>query len=335
MAPGPSHGLDVSSLDPAVQHFCQQGIATSTRKTYQSALNRFASFCSLYNVLTPFPVSESLLCYFSTHLACQKLSPQTIKVYLSAIRHMQITLGLPEPREFSSMPRLRLVQSGIQRTHATQQTETKVRLPITPTILLKLKEHWTPRKADADIVMLWAAASLCFFGFFRSGEITIPSLTSFDASKHLAWGDVAVDNTDNPLILKVHLKVSKTDQLGKGVDVYVGKTNCPLCPVTATLHYMTVRGAAAGPFFILKNRTPLTKSTFTARIREALQALGFPEENFAGHSFRIGAATAAASAGIEDSVIRTMGRWSSSAFLAYIRTPREQLATFSRSLATT
>ena len=248
---------------------------------------------------------------------------------------MQITLGLPEPREFSSMPRLRLVQSGIQRTHATQRTETKVRLPITPTILLKLKEHWTPRKADADIVMLWAAASLCFFGFFRSGEITIPSLTSFDASKHLAWGDVAVDNTDNPLILKVHLKVSKTDQLGKGVDVYVGKTNCPLCPVTATLHYMTVRGAAAGPFFILKNRTPLTKSTFTARIREALQALGFPEENFAGHSFRIGAATAAASAGIEDSVIRTMGRWSSSAFLAYIRTPREQLATFSRSLATT
>ena len=73
-------GLDVKSLDPAIQHFCQQGIAGSTRRTYQSALNRFANFCSLYNVLTPFPVSESLLCYFSTHLACQKLSPQTIKV---------------------------------------------------------------------------------------------------------------------------------------------------------------------------------------------------------------------------------------------------------------
>ena len=125
-------GLDVKSLDPAVKHFCQQGIAGSTRRTYQSALNRFANFCSLYNVLTPFPLSESLLCYFSTHLACQKLSPQTIKVYLSAIRHMQITLGLPEPREFSSMPCVRLVQSGIQRTYASQQTVTKVRLPVTP-----------------------------------------------------------------------------------------------------------------------------------------------------------------------------------------------------------
>ena len=47
-------------------------------------------------------MSESMLCYFSTHLACKKLSSQTIKAYLSAIRHMQITLGLPEPREFST-----------------------------------------------------------------------------------------------------------------------------------------------------------------------------------------------------------------------------------------
>jgi len=77
---------------------------------------------------------------------------------------------------------------------------------------------------------------------------------------------------------------------------------------------------------------PLTKGHFTAKVREALKAVGLPEDNFAGHSFRIGAATAAASVGIEDSVIRTMGRWSSSAFLVYIRTPREHLASFSRYL---
>ena len=144
-----------------------------------------------------------------------------------------------------------------------------------------------------------------------------------------------MDSTDNPHTLKVHLKVSKTDQLGRGVDVYVGKTDCPLCPVTAVMHYIALRGPAAGPFFIFKNGNPLTKSAFTAKIREALRSLGLPKEDFAGHSFRIRAATAAASAGIEDSVIRTMGRWSSSAFLAYIRTPKEQLAAFSRSLAST
>ena len=50
----------------------------------------------------------------------------------------------------------------------------------------------------------------------------------------------------------------------------------------------------------------MTKSAFTARVWEALQILGFPEENFAGHSFCIGAVTTAARAGIKDSVIRTM-----------------------------
>ena len=63
--------------------------------------------------------------------------------------------------------------------------------------------------------------------------------------------------------------------------------------------------------------------------------MGLPESNFAGHSFRIGATTAAANAGIEDSTIQMLGKWSSAAFLSYIRTPREHLARFSRALATT
>jgi len=67
-------------------------------------------------------------------------------------------------------------------------------------------------------------------------------------------------------------------------------------------------------------------------VRNALEAVGLPHAQFAGHSFRIEAATAAAGAGVEDSVIRTLGRWNSSAFLAYIRTPRQQLAQFSRIL---
>jgi len=106
VAAGSSNGLDLRDLDPAVQHFCKQGIATMTRKTYQSALRRFAGFCSRYNVLTPFPVYETLFCYYAAFLATDRLSPQTIKVYLAAICHMQIIMGLPEPREFLSMPRL-------------------------------------------------------------------------------------------------------------------------------------------------------------------------------------------------------------------------------------
>ena len=64
--------------------------------------------------------------------------------------------------------------------------------------------------------MLWAAVCRCFFGFFCSGEITIPSLGVFDPRVHLSGGDVAVDNTVNPSTLQVSLKRLKCDQFGKG-----------------------------------------------------------------------------------------------------------------------
>lgn len=91
----------------------------------------------------------------------------------------------------------------------------RVRLPITPEIC-KLQDNWQSSSADPDTRMVWSASVLCFFGFFRSGEITIPSLKSFDARRHLSWGDdVAIDEPQNPKLLKVTLKYSKTDQLGK------------------------------------------------------------------------------------------------------------------------
>ena len=144
-----------------------------------------------------------------------------------------------------------------------------------------------------------------------------------------------MDSVEAPTLLRVKLKQSKTDQLRQGVEVFVGKTGCCLCPVAAVLAYMAIRGDQAGPFFQARDNKPLTKASFTKEVRGVLQAIGLPYQDFAGHSFRIGAATAAAKAGIEDSTIRMMGRWTSSAFLTYIRTPRDQLAKLSANLSQT
>ena len=320
--------MDLSKLDSAVQYFCHKGLAESTHKTYQSAIKKFGTFCSCFNVISPFPVSEPILCYFATYLASQGLAPGTVKVYLAGIRHTQITLGLPEPREFSSLPRLRLVQEGIRRTHTQRASgPQRIRLPITPAILEKLRTHWQAYQ-NFDHTMLWATAATCFFGFFRAGEITIPTAGSFVQEHHLAWGDVAADSEKRPSIIRVHLKKSKTDQIGKGVDVYLGRTGSSICPVEAVVAYVAVRGDSPGCFFRFEDQSPLTKSRFVARVRQALLELGLPYDNFAGHSFRIGAATAAAGAGIEDSVIKKLGRWSSAAFLSYIRTPRHELVQY-------
>ena len=251
------------------------------------------------------------------------------------LRHMQVTLGLPEPRAFSSLPRLKLVQAGVQRTHALRKSgPVKARLPITPLILKKMRENWSSGVIDIDTTMLWAASVLCYFGFFRPGEITVPSQAAYQPpGLHLSWGHVALDNPTEPAMIRVLLQRSKTDQLGKGVEVFVGKTGCDSCPVSAVAAYMVARRNQQGPFFKFKDGRPLTKSKFTHAVRDVLQKSGLPYQSFAGHSFRIGTATAAAKAGIEDSVIRMLGRWNSSAFLVYIQTPREQLAQISKRLA--
>ena len=181
--------------------------------------------------------------------------------------------------------------------------------------------------------MLWATVSLCFFGFLRSGEVVVPSDNGYDQNQHLSFQDIAVDNPENPSYLRVSLKQSKTDPFREGVDIIIGRTGGPLCPVAAVLAYMALRGPGSGPLFRFRDGRPLTQQRLITKLRGVLQEAGLHPERYAGHSFRIGAATTAAARGVQDSLIKTMGRWESVAYQLYVRTPREQLAAVAATLA--
>ena len=98
---------------------------------------------------------------------------------------------------------------------------------------------------------------------------------------------------------------------------------------------LAVCGSSSGPLFVDTQKQPLTKARFVTRIRGILEEAeaGYPSRQFAGDSFRIKTAMAAAQAGIEDSRIEMLGRWHSDAFQAYVRTPRDQLASITTVLA--
>ena len=61
-----------------------------------------------------------------------------------------------------------------------------------------------------------------------------------------------------------------------------------------------------GPLFTFDDGCYLTHDRFVRAVREALMATGVDAIRYAGHSFRIGAATTAANCGIQDSLIRAM-----------------------------
>jgi hypothetical protein len=296
-------------------------------------MKKFTAFCCQYNIMDPFPVTEHLLCCFAAYMADGGLSAQTVKGYLAAVRNTQLSLGLPDPREHSSLPILKRVQAGISRSRLGRGQAARVRLPITACLLLQIGQALI-HSEHPERRALWAVCCTAFFGFFRLGELLLPAGATFDPTRHLAWGDMAVDNMQSPRMIRFHLKHSKTDQFGRGADIVLGRTGLQLCPVAAVLSYVACRGAGAGPFFLTSGKKTLTKAHFITEIRGILDTLGFTPQDYAGHSFRIGAATSAALAGIEDSTIQLLGRWQSDAFLRYIRTPHERLAALSTTLAT-
>ena len=70
---------------------------------------------------------------------------------------------------------------------------------------------------------------------------------------------------NNPLYcttISLLIKQSKTDQIRKGVTVVISKTGNELCPVSALLHYLALRGNKPGPLFQEEDGSPLSKPRF-------------------------------------------------------------------------
>ena len=97
---------------------------------------------------------------------------------------------------------------------------------------------------------------------------------------------------------------------------------------------MAARPAVRGPLFVYADGSPLTRERLVAAVKRALERAGVSGAGYSGHSFRIGAATTAAQFGLEDSMVKMLGRLESSAYQRYIRTQRVTLATFSARLLT-
>lgn len=110
-------------------------------------------------------MSEQLLCCFASFLANDGLAPQTGKAYLSAVRNMQISLGLPDPREQSLLPVLKRVQAGIRRVQLMSGKPSRIRLPITAQVLEQIRTNLSD-STHPHKVLIWAIASTAFFGFF-------------------------------------------------------------------------------------------------------------------------------------------------------------------------
>ena len=248
-------------------------------------------------------------------------------MYTAAVGSFHRQHGLPDPTRHNH--RLKLVLRGATRAHCLNKPAVRHRRhPITGRLLhlllRRLKNTHSYNKHDRR--MLSAAFTLAFYGFLRVSEFTSPSLKRFDPRIHPTATDIGWSRR----YFHYRLKMSKTDQLHRGQTIYLPRSGGPTCPYAAMKSYIKHCTATRcpSPLFVFSDSTPLNRRSCLKHLRYLLKKVGCKAKHYNTHSFRIGAATSAAQAGLASHYIKLLGRWRSMAYQRYIRSNkiRKQLA---------
>lgn len=337
--------MGVTDLNGTVTMLWDNALSERTMDTYSTAVKSFKTFLLLNNISSEVKmlpeVSEDVFLLYIAH--CYRnlqIKHSTIKLYLSGIRFEYLKTGTMCPlistgNFYSS--RINALLHAVKRI----QGQTKhPRHPITASVLNHmcslLDNGYVSLYTDS---LLKAAFITSFCGFLRCAELTTSKQT-FDPSVNVCLRDVTIYDTHAELTLKS----SKTDPYRQGVSIPLFKNvkNGNLCPHRALSTYTVLRNkqfphktAADSPFFLTENGEVMCRSYFILHVKLILSRLGYNTVGYSGHSFRIGAASTAASCRLEDHLIRTLGRWSSDCYRTYIRTPLQVIRDAQSSLLQT
>ena len=109
-----------------------------------------------------------------------------------------------------------------------------------------------------------------------------------------------------------------------GIDLYVGRTENEICPVSAVLAYLAIKGQDDRPLFKLSDGHPLSCQLLVQNLRSTLTTAEIDCKRYSGHSFSIGAATTVIARGVNESKVQS---------LAFIQIHRQELGQISKQLA--
>jgi len=92
----------------------------------------------------------------------------------------------------------------------------------------------------------------------RVGEFTIPTKDGYDKGSHLSLSDISVDKHNNPCLLTINIKQSKTDPFRQGVNIYLGAIGISIFPGAGILSYLAAQGDHRCPLFTTEDGNGLT-----------------------------------------------------------------------------
>jgi integrase len=287
--------IKCTDLPDQVAAYVRDSLSDGTRVGYLSDLALFEAWGGTI------PASDTMIAdYVAQHAETLKVA--TLARRLASIAKAHRARGLPSP---TTSELVKATMHGIKRQHGTAQMEAK------PLLRDDLFHVLAGMGDDTKSIRDRALLLIGFGGGFRRSELV--GLDHADI-EHVRQG------------LVIHLRRSKTDQLGIGRKIGIPFGRTKWCPVAALDEWLARSGMEAGPIFLRINRhghvlgDRLSGEAVALVIRERLSASGFDPTGYSGHSLRAGFATSAAQAGISSWKIRAQTGHASDAMLArYIR----------------
>ncbi|KAF5347756.1 hypothetical protein D9756_010246 [Leucocoprinus leucothites] len=297
----------------------------STLTTYGSGLLVFHVFCDSKDIAEAdrAPASHTLIISFIASLA-RCYSGSTITNYVSGIRAWHLLHSLKWQVDKLDLDILiRAADKSAPPTSKHPPCE-----PFTINYIISLRQHLA---LDNPLhAAVFACLTMAFYGTAHLGELTVPTLNSFDPTKHIKPLDVRTETDRHGLISTVfHIPKTKTAKVS-GKDIYWAQQEGPLDPLAAYNNHLQVNEPTHADHlfsYLHKGKhRPLTKQAFIKTLTQATQAARVPA--LKGHAICIGSTLEYLLHGVPLEAMKAKGHWASDAFSVYLTHHAQVLAPY-------
>jgi hypothetical protein len=283
------------------------GLVAGTRSYYKSGIRRFGKWVRdwrkksvFFRFLCP---SEVALCFFVVTLS-SLLVPGTIRNYLFGIRDYHVGRGFPNP--LAGADRLWRIMGFLFRACGEPKTRRRPITVHTLGVLFKFVDFSTHIGRT-----FWSMLTNGVYGLLRIGELT-PKRDRFKPrTRH--WREGAT-------LAVLKLPKTKTEQL-KSVKIIFTAVENWSCPVSSTrymLRHSPLPSEKSSFLWRTEEGRPVGRDDLISFVRARCVDAGLSPDDYNGISLRKGGALSLSLAGVDEQVIRAMGRWKGAVVDRYI-----------------
>ena len=316
-----STSISTSAIQAIVDKLKCERNRISTRRNYHDIWRSFNEFFIKLDV-KPESWEDRVTLFVGFLIEEKGAKSTTIKSYISAIRSVLKEDGI-------DLCENKFLLSSLTRACRFINDKVKTRLPIYKEMLIILLQQVENSFLDDNqeylAVMYKAIFSTAYYGLFRIGELASGTHPIFARGVHIGT---------NKNKLMFVLRTSKThwaDQKPQTVKInsslrynknkYEPKT--PYCPFQILRDYLTARRTYrqdSEPFFIFRDRTPVSATIVRKTLKQTLQKAGFNNKLYNFQSFRIGRASdLVLKYNVDVQTLKKLGRWRSNIVYEYLR----------------